>query len=118
MQTNADNKAAITTNKTPPDWEMVPEIMIPLVGEVKELLTTKQIEVIADGVSEDLASKIGSMSDESELHAGRLTAYLPDSENVKEIIDLIVKSNASLISLNPRRRTLEKLFVDTVRGGR
>jgi ABC-2 type transport system ATP-binding protein len=89
-----------------------------MVGEVKELLTTKQVEVIADGVGDDLASKISSMADESELHAGRLTAYLPDSDKIKEVVDLVIKSDASLVSLNPRRRTLEKLFVDTVRGGR
>ncbi len=37
MQTEAVIKAAINVNKAHPDWHIVPEIMIPLVGEVKEL---------------------------------------------------------------------------------
>lgn len=87
-------------------------------GEVKELLTTKQIEVIADGVSDQAAADAGKLADESELHAGRITAYLPDGTSLNQMIDLLVKSGAKLVSINPRRRTLEKLFVDTVRGGR
>ena len=37
MQTRAVIRAAINVQKRHPDWNMVPEIMIPLVGEVKEL---------------------------------------------------------------------------------
>ena len=37
MQTRAVIKAALNIKAKHPDWDMVPEIMIPLVGEVKEL---------------------------------------------------------------------------------
>ncbi len=37
MQTRAVIQAALAVKAKHPDWEMVPEIMIPLVGEVKEL---------------------------------------------------------------------------------
>ena len=37
MQTRAVIRAAINVQKRHPEWNMVPEIMIPLVGEVKEL---------------------------------------------------------------------------------
>ena len=37
MQTRAVIKAALNVNAEHPDWNIVPEIMIPLVGEVKEL---------------------------------------------------------------------------------
>ena len=43
MQTKAVIKAAIAVNKRHPDWNVVPEIMIPLVGEVKELAFCKKI---------------------------------------------------------------------------
>jgi len=43
MQTKAVIKAAINVKKTHPDWDLVPEIMIPLVGEVKEFLYLKKI---------------------------------------------------------------------------
>ncbi len=41
MQTEAVINAAIVTNKNHPDWNIVPEIMIPLVGELKELQFVK-----------------------------------------------------------------------------
>ena len=45
MQTEAVIRAAINVNKAHPDWKIVPEIMIPLVGEVKELKYVKNIVV-------------------------------------------------------------------------
>ncbi len=45
MQTKAVIRAAINVQKAHPDWDMVPEIMIPLVGEVKELLFVKKVVV-------------------------------------------------------------------------
>ena len=43
MQTEAVINAAIAVQKRHPDWTMVPEIMIPLVGEVKELKFVKDV---------------------------------------------------------------------------
>ena len=49
MQTRAVIRAAINVKKAHPEWEMEPEIMIPLVGEVKELKYVKDIVVaVAD----------------------------------------------------------------------
>ncbi len=45
MQTRAVIRAAINVTKKHPDWNLVPEIMIPLVGEVKELKFVKDIVV-------------------------------------------------------------------------
>ena len=45
MQTKAIIKAAINVQKRHPDWNVEPEIMIPLVGEVKELAFCKKIVV-------------------------------------------------------------------------
>ena len=45
MQTKAVIKAAINVKKRHPDWKVVPEIMIPLVGEIKELLFCKKTVV-------------------------------------------------------------------------
>jgi pyruvate,orthophosphate dikinase len=43
MQATAIIQAAINTQKKHPDWKVVPEIMIPLVGEVKEFQYVKGI---------------------------------------------------------------------------
>ena len=45
MQTRAVIRAAINVQKKHPEWKMEPEIMIPLVGEVKELKYVKGIVV-------------------------------------------------------------------------
>ena len=45
MQTSAVIRAAINTKKAHPDWNVVPEIMIPLVGDVKELKYVKKVVV-------------------------------------------------------------------------
>ena len=47
MQTNAVIKAALAVQARHPDWNLVPEIMIPLVGEVKELKFVKDVVVNA-----------------------------------------------------------------------
>ena len=49
MQTRAVIKAALAVQARHPEWTMVPEIMIPLVGEVKELKYVKDVVVrVAD----------------------------------------------------------------------
>ena len=45
MQTKAVIRAAINVNKKHPEWNITPEIMIPLVGEVKELKYVKDVVV-------------------------------------------------------------------------
>ncbi len=54
MQTRAVIEAAINVQKRHPEWKLVPEIMIPLVGDVKELAFVKKIVVeIADKLIKD-----------------------------------------------------------------
>ena len=66
MQTKAVIRAAINVKKAHADWNIVPEIMIPLVGEVKELKFVKNIvvstadaEIAAAGV--ELKYEVGTM---------------------------------------------------------
>ena len=66
MQTEAVIKAAINVQKAHPDWNIVPEIMIPLVGEVKELkFVKKTVTETADAIiaesGMDLKYKVGTM---------------------------------------------------------
>ena len=66
MQTEAVIKAAINVNKAHPDWNIVPEIMIPLVGDVKELkFVKKTVVATADKIiaeaGVDLKYKVGTM---------------------------------------------------------
>ncbi|WP_316607748.1 pyruvate, phosphate dikinase [uncultured Ruminococcus sp.] len=66
MQTKAVIRAAINVQKAHPDWTIVPEIMIPLVGDVKELkyvkkfvVETADAEIAAAGA--DLKYEVGTM---------------------------------------------------------
>ena len=66
MQTKAVIRAAINVQKKHADWKVVPEIMIPLVGEIKELKYVKNVvvatadaEIAAAGV--DLKYEVGTM---------------------------------------------------------
>ncbi len=66
MQTRAVIRAAINVKKAHPDWNIVPEIMIPLVGDIKELkyvkndvVTTADEEIAKAGV--ELKYEVGTM---------------------------------------------------------
>ncbi len=66
MQTKAVIRAAINVKKAHPDWNIVPEIMIPLIGDIKELkyvkkfvVETADAEVAAANI--DLKYEVGTM---------------------------------------------------------
>ena len=78
MQTNAVIKAALNVQARHADWNVVPEIMIPLVGEVKELAYVKSVvtstadKLIAEAGS-SMKYKVGTMI---EIPRAALTADL------------------------------------------
>ena len=66
MQTSAVIKAAIAVKKNHKDWNIVPEIMIPLTGEAKEMKFVKDIVVktadeIIEAAGSDLKYEVGTM---------------------------------------------------------
>jgi pyruvate,orthophosphate dikinase len=66
MQTTAVIEAAINVQKKHPNWNISPEIMIPLVGEVKELayvksLVTETADNVIKSVGSDLTYQVGTM---------------------------------------------------------
>ena len=66
MQTKAVIRAALKTLKAHPDWKMIPEIMIPLIGDIKELKYVKKVVVeTADAeikaAGSDMKYEVGTM---------------------------------------------------------
>ncbi|MFR5833161.1 MAG: pyruvate, phosphate dikinase [Acutalibacteraceae bacterium] len=66
MQTKAVIQAAIAVQKKHADWKVVPEIMIPLVGEVKELayvksVVTKTADECIEKAGVKMTYKVGTM---------------------------------------------------------
>ena len=93
MQTTAVIEAALNVQKAHPEWKMVPEIMIPLVGEIKELQYVKNIvKETADAIIEkegiDLKYMVGTMI---EIPRAALTA----DEIAKEAGILLLRNKRS-----------------------
>ena len=66
MQTRAVIRAALNVQKKHPEWKIVPEIMIPLVGEVKELAYVKKVVV------ETADEEIKAAGAEMQYHVGTM----------------------------------------------
>ncbi len=66
MQTRAVIKAAMNVQARHPEWQVVPEIMIPLVGEIKELAYVKKVvtdtaDALISEAGSSLHYKVGTM---------------------------------------------------------
>ena len=66
MQTTAVIRAAINVKKAHPDWTIKPEIMIPLIGDTKELVFVKKMVVEAadaeiNAAGSDMTYEVGTM---------------------------------------------------------
>ena len=66
MQTTAVIQAAINVKKAHADWDIVPEIMIPLIGDIKELKFVKNIvtttaDALIKAANSSLTYKVGTM---------------------------------------------------------
>ena len=69
MQTRAVMQAAINVSKKHTDWNLVPEIMIPLVGEVKELKFVKDVVV---KTADEIIAKNGLTKEQVPYHVGTM----------------------------------------------
>ena len=66
MQTRAVIKAALNVRARHPNWDITPEIMIPLVGEVRELkyvkdVVTRTADEIISSMQSNMKYKVGTM---------------------------------------------------------
>lgn len=92
-------------------------------GKLEDLLAGGRIELTADSVTEAVSNKLHTDLKDSTVSfkSGRLIADMPDTVDVNSIVDAIRSSGGTVISLIPRRKRLEDLFVETIaevnRGG-
>jgi ABC-2 type transport system ATP-binding protein len=86
-------------------------------GKLSELLAGGTIVLTASGASEDLAGKaIGRLGeDKVRLVDGLLTVTMSESDDVNGLIDTVRSAKGKILSVEPRKRRLEDLFVETVR---
>lgn len=83
-------------------------------GSLDELLKGARMEIIADNVDKTLASKFEG-HDVIVSHSGtRVIIDMAETEDVNEAVDTLRSSGAKIVSMIPRRRRLEDLFVEAV----
>jgi ABC-2 type transport system ATP-binding protein len=85
-------------------------------GRLDQLLSGGRIEITADNVSEELSSKFRTEDSTVSFKAGRLIADVPDSMKTGEVIDAIRSAGGDVVSIIPRRKRLEDLFLESVAG--
>lgn len=89
-------------------------------GKLEDLLAGGRIEITATGVSKELSEKFRSGDTVVSIASDRLIVDLSDSNDPNPIVDTLRSAGAKILSIIPRRKRLEDLFVETVRdaGGR
>ncbi len=84
-------------------------------GRLEDLLKGGRYEITASGVPEGLAKSIQEPDTLVSFKDGRLIVDMPDTTSPNAVIEGILAAKGSVISVIPRRKRLEDLFVETVR---
>jgi len=84
-------------------------------GTIDELLTDRDVTLIVEGATEDVLGKLASkgITPEDKV-AGKLVLRVPNDMGVYDALALCKEHALNLLSVAPRRETLEELFVRTV----
>ncbi|MCO5296508.1 MAG: ABC transporter ATP-binding protein [Fimbriimonadaceae bacterium] len=85
-------------------------------GSLDDLLRGGRIEIVADGIDKEFADSV-KLSDDSivSFSGERLIVDMPEEQDVNGLLDSIRSKKGRVVSVIPRRRRLEDLFVETVR---
>jgi ABC-2 type transport system ATP-binding protein len=84
-----------------------------VIGTMDELLSGQRVEVTASNVTGSLTELLKDLEIENAAGEGRAVVMAPESE-VGRVIDVIRNNKATVVSVVPKRRTLEDLFVEIV----
>lgn len=83
-------------------------------GSLEDLLRGGRIEIIADGLTQQFADSARGTDAIVSFHNGRLIVDMTEDSDVNSLIDGIRSAKGHIISIVPRRRRLEDLFIETV----
>ncbi len=83
-------------------------------GSLNTLLSGGRIEITAQGVSHELADSFKTADNIVSLSNERLIVEMPDTEDPNSMIDAIRKAKGQVLSIIPRRKRLEDLFLQSV----
>jgi ABC-2 type transport system ATP-binding protein len=79
-----------------------------------DLLRGGRIEIIADGVNQAFSDSVRGLDATVSFHGGRLIVDMPEEGDVNGLIDGVRTAKGNVVSVIPRRRRLEDLFIETV----
>lgn len=83
-------------------------------GRLEDLLKGGRIEITATEVPEELGSKFKGGDTIVSFKSGRLIVDMPDNQDPNAILDALRGAKAQIVSVIPRRKRLEDLFVETI----
>lgn len=84
-------------------------------GSLDDLLRGGRIEIVADGVDKAFADTIQLPDTIVSFSGERLIVDMPEEQDVNGVLDGVRSKKGKVVSVIPRRRRLEDLFVETVR---
>lgn len=84
-------------------------------GKLEDLLRGGRIEIIAENTVREIGDKVKSDDTLVSFHEGRLIVDMSEELDPNSLIDAIRSSGGKVISIIPRRKRLEDLFLETVR---
>lgn len=84
-------------------------------GRVEDLIAGGQVEIVATGLKNGLAEQIRSVAPAAEFIDSKAIITQPDEDAaVAQIVDIVRGGQGHIVSITPKRRTLEDIFVETV----
>jgi len=86
-------------------------------GDLKELLAHGKVEIQAQGLDEPAIAKLRESASEIRTDNGTVLIYENAGERVDMMIDKIRAAKGRIVSVIPQRRTLEDLFIETIKEG-
>ena len=86
-------------------------------GKLTELLKGARVEVIADHLTREFSEGVKMKDATVSFADDRLIVDMSEEEDLNALLDSIRSAKGSVISVVPRRKRLEDLFVQTVREG-
>lgn len=84
-------------------------------GKLEDLLAGGRVEITADNVPATLSDNLKATDTVVSYSSGRLIIDAPDTADTNAALDAIRTAGGKVISVIPRRKLLEDLFVETVK---
>lgn len=85
-------------------------------GKLGELLSGGRIEITAENVSKEITDQMRGDDRIVSFHEGRVIVDMAENQDPNAVIDSIRNAKGTVVSIIPRRKRLEDLFVETVKG--